>query len=129
MNQTITAPADRAVTVTVYEPRQTPEQDEVVLERFELKAGETREIEVASATAAYRTEPLGARIDPDRDPEPTPAQEPRDGLSPGAQEEIDAGKRRSEELHASEEKRTRAEAGVASHHAEPKRKSAKKPGK
>lgn len=101
----IAAPRNRAVHVTVYEPRQTPEQEEVILDEFDLKAGEVREdYELRSATAAYRTSPLaGADAVDDRADEAEPD---RFANIPDAQDgtpteqtnaEIEAGRQASSE--------------------------------
>ncbi len=54
----ITAPANRASWVQIYEPRQKPEQEEVILEEFALDGGETAFRDPRSATAAFRFLPL-----------------------------------------------------------------------
>jgi len=103
MKQKITAPVNRAVRVEVYEPRQTPEQAEEILETFELKAGEEREIELPSATAAYRTTRLAVDAverDTDDKPEIAPAQEAE--LTTAAQAGIQAGKNRQGEAEKRE---------------------------
>lgn len=48
----------RPALVQVYEPRQKPEQEEVILEEFVLDGGETATREPRSATAAFRFLPL-----------------------------------------------------------------------
>lgn len=82
--------------ITVYEPRQAPEQEEVVLDEFELNPDETREVDVRSATAAYRQEvvPGGVTLET-LNPAPTPDQEPREGISPQTEEELSAGRERA----------------------------------
>jgi hypothetical protein len=54
----ITAPATRASWVQIYEPRQTPDQAEVILEEFAIDGGETEFRDPRSATAAFRFLPL-----------------------------------------------------------------------
>jgi hypothetical protein len=54
----ITAPATRASWVQIYEPRQTPDQEEVILEEFAIDGGETEFRDPRSATAAFRFLPL-----------------------------------------------------------------------
>lgn len=103
----IVAPRRYAVHVVVYEPRQTPEQAEVILDEFDLKAGEAREdYELRSATAAYRVEriedhatirELETEENMKRLDNPfaglTDGQEPGpDGLNPTANAEIEAGR-------------------------------------
>jgi hypothetical protein len=107
----ISAPVDRAVVVQVFEPRQTPEQDEVEIDRFTLGAGETRDYEVRSATAAYRTFPGEVDLDAVRKAaEPKVDQEPIYGdINPGINDEIKAGKDRRQEHEERERKLQRAE--------------------
>ena len=100
MKQEITAPQTRAVEVVVYEPRQSPEQEEVILDRFRLEEGETREVDVASATAGYRFErlarssTLGRQPDYVKNPQDIPkAQEAPEGVSRAVREEMDAGQK------------------------------------
>lgn len=57
MIQNIVAPQDRAVHVTVYEPRQHQDDEEIVHDQFDLGPGEAREYRFPTATAAYRTDP------------------------------------------------------------------------
>lgn len=54
----ITAPATRASWVQIYEPRQTPDQEEVILEQFAIDGGQTVFRDPRSATAAFRFLPL-----------------------------------------------------------------------
>jgi hypothetical protein len=54
----ITAPATRASWVQIYEPRQTPDQEEVILEEFALDGGQTEFRDPRSATAAFRFLPI-----------------------------------------------------------------------
>jgi hypothetical protein len=54
----ITAPAIRASWVQIYEPRQTPDQEEVILEEFAIDGGATEFRDPRSATAAFRFLPL-----------------------------------------------------------------------
>jgi hypothetical protein len=97
--------------VVVFEPRQTPEQDEVVIDEFDLRGGAEVEREYHSATAGYRLEPIPS----DRDPEfvddggeegPTdpnyvpPAQEGT--ITASAQAELDAGQK-AQQLHEERE--------------------------
>ena len=63
----ISAPINRNVRVQVYEPRQTPEQEEVIVDEFELKAGAEEDYVLRSATAAYRFLD-SQRVDPGAEP-------------------------------------------------------------
>lgn len=79
--------------ITVYEPRQTPEQEEVVLDEFELDPTETRDIDLRSATAAFRQTPVpGGVVEAS---EPVPDQEPREGVTPDVRKEMDVGGERA----------------------------------
>lgn len=92
--------------ITVYEPRQTPEQEEVVLDEFELDPAETRDIDLRSATAAFRQEPVpGGVVEA---AEPVPDQEPREGMTPEVRKEMDVGGER-----ASRAEESSAETGEA----------------
>lgn len=96
MLTTIAAPANRAVRCVVFEPRQKPEQEEVILDEFDMLAGETKEYDVRSATAGYRFVDLGPLTPSALNPsEPVPDQEPRYGHTPEVQAEIAAGQERA----------------------------------
>jgi hypothetical protein len=56
---TITGDAREARKVQVFEPRQSPEQNEVILDEFVLGPRGEREMDLRSATAGYRLLPLG----------------------------------------------------------------------
>jgi hypothetical protein len=118
--QPISAPANRAVTVEVYEPSQHQDQERVVLDRFNMYAGEVRDYPVNSATIGYRFLDL---TDPDalaeleerrleNPSEPTPAQEPPGGvhLMPNTEDELGAGEARQEEHEKAEKQRAKEEA-------------------
>lgn len=117
--QPISAPVNRAVTVEVYEPRQHQEQEEVILDRFNLFAGEVVDYPLRSNTAAYRFHDLTDPEELERlerrrrdDPsEPTPSQRPRAGYPPlpDTDAELSAGADRQQELEQAEQKAERAE--------------------
>lgn len=83
--------------ITIYEPRQTPEQEEVVLDEFELNPDETREVDMRSATVGFRQEPVPGGVTLDTlNPAPVPDQEPREGVSPQTDEEMSVGRERAD---------------------------------
>lgn len=100
----LTALAGVMTKVTVYEPRQSPEQPEVVLDELELAPGEVRPYELRSATAAFRLEPSHGPL-PEGFGQPLPDQEPIDGLAPTTGNELAAG---SERLSLAEESRVQS---------------------
>ena len=88
----VTGKADRRVHAILYEPRQTPEQDEVVLDEFDLEPGENRDVELRSATAGFRLVDIPGPVPegfydlpPDQAPGP-------DGVPPRTDEETQAGR-------------------------------------
>lgn len=99
----LTALADVMTKVTIYEPRQSPEQPEVVLDEVELTPGEVRPYELRSATAAFRIEPSHGPL-PEDFGKPLPDQEPFDGLAPTTSDELTAG---GERLSLAEESRVK----------------------
>jgi hypothetical protein len=103
----ITAPADRAVTVVIFEPRQSEDQEVVELKRFDLAAGEEWDEDIRSATAAYRLDPQGLETRPAGYGQPAPDQEPRYGLHPATPSELDAGRERQQEFERAEKERER----------------------
>jgi hypothetical protein len=117
--QPISAPANRAVTVEVFEPSQHQDQPQEVIDRFNMYAGEVRDYPMRSATAGFRfldlTDPKA--LDEleerrrERPSEPTPAQEPPGGvhLMPGTEDELGAGEARQQEHQEAEERRAREE--------------------
>lgn len=115
--QTITAPR-RGATVVVYEPRQSQDQEEVVLDTFELGPNEEREVDYPSATYAYRFEELYSRDEDGEEPPPPPDQEPRD--IPVNEEELQAG-RNAQESHEKRAASAKKAADAAEKRAEGKR--------
>lgn len=79
----------------IFEPRQTPEQPEVVIDEFRLEPGEVRDYELSSATAAYRLEPVKGEL-PEGFGEPLPDQEPIYGRHPDTDAELQAGRERAQ---------------------------------
>lgn len=106
----ITAPANRASMVQVYEPAQSQDQTEVILEEFPIDGGETIYKERRSATAAYRFVPLTeeARLDVEKrrlrleDPRQLTIGQPGFQL-PETADEMDAGAARQQELEEAED--------------------------
>src|SRR5205809_7863783 len=98
MEVLITGKANVPTHVVVFEPRQTPEQEEVVLDEFDLERGENRTVELRSATAGYRLEDRPGPV-PDGFFEPPPDQEPGpDGRQPETEAELAAGSERIADL-------------------------------
>lgn len=64
--QNISAPLGRSAHVVVYEPRQRPTDDEVILDQFDLGPGEVRPYNFTSFTASFRLDdPAMAHSDAD----------------------------------------------------------------
>jgi hypothetical protein len=103
--------------VEIYEPRQTPEQEEVILEQFPMEGGAIETREMRSATAAFRFKPLtteqfdalekdrlkrSARLDADpRSAEALTIGQPGTFM-PGTKDEMRAGSARQDELARAE---------------------------
>lgn len=106
----ITAPVNRPSLVQIYEPAQSQEQVEVILEEFPIDGGETIYKERRSATAAYRflplTEETRAGLEKNRLRLEDPAQltygQPG-FMTPETADEMDAGSARQAELADAEE--------------------------
>src|SRR5215204_4270702 len=106
----ITAPATRASMVQVYEPAQSQDQVEVILEEFPIDGGETIYKERRSATAAYRFVPLTeeARLDVEKrrlrleDPAQLTYGQPGNVL-PETADEMEAGSARQQEFEEAED--------------------------
>jgi hypothetical protein len=106
----ITAPALRPALVQVYEPRQSQEQDEVILEEFPIDGGETIKKEKRSATAAFRflplTEQMRVELEQRRLRRDDPAQLTvgQEGfVTPETEEEMAAGEERQQDFEAAED--------------------------
>lgn len=106
----ITAPANRASMVQLYEPAQAQDQVEVILEEFPIDGGETIYKERRSATAAYRFVPLTeeARLDVEKrrlrleDPAQLTYGQPGNVL-PETADEMEAGSARQQEFEEAED--------------------------
>lgn len=117
----ISAPQDRAVTVIVFEPSQdVTKQGEREIDRFDLAAGEVRELDYGSATAAYRLVPMAPEGSPLGEPPPPPNPDPtppQEGIrTPKTEDEMNTGAERQQEL-ASQEKRVAKMREQAAKHA------------
>lgn len=88
----ITGDAREARRVQVFEPRQSPEQNEVILDEFVLGPRGEREMDLRSATAGYRLMPLRPddEVPDDEDDGFEPDQEGY--VTEGTSQELDAGK-------------------------------------
>ena len=107
----VTAPATRPALVQVFEPAQSQDQTEVVLEEFTLDGGETVEKEYRSATAAFRflplTEQTRLELDHRRKVEEHDSENLTRGqegfVTPETADEMEAGSARQQELEEAEE--------------------------
>jgi hypothetical protein len=107
----ITAPATRPALVQVYEPAQSQDQTEVILEEFTIDGGETVEKEYRSATAAFRflplTEQTRLELDHRRKIEEHDSESLTRGqegfVTPETADEMEAGSARQQELEAAED--------------------------
>jgi len=115
VKQTVSAPITTALHVVHYEPSQTADVPEQIIEEFDLGAGETRIIE-GSATSAIRTSTVAFEA-PDDFEEAPPAQDTPDGerdpdteaeMAAGA-EAVEANEQREEEITAYENAETNPE--------------------
>lgn len=110
MPKTMIPNKDGGATVEIFEPRQHPEQEERVLDRFEMLPHEPpREYDLRSATAGFRYLPLGEetrrRLAEGDNPEAPSVGaggiENPYGILPT--EEIEAGQARQQEIEAQED--------------------------
>ena len=107
----VTAPATRPALVQVFEPAQSQDQTEVILEEFTLDGGETVEKEYRSATAAFRflplTEQTRLELDHRRKVEEHDSESLTRGqkgfVTPETADEMEAGSARQQELEEAEE--------------------------
>jgi len=106
----ITAPASRPCLVQVYEPRQSPEQEEVILEEFPLDGGETARKEHRSATAAFRFLPLTEQVRVELEQKRLRREDPaqltvgqQGWPTPETEEEMAAGEERQQNFEAAED--------------------------
>lgn len=110
-NVDIPAHVDGA-TVEVFEPRQHPAQEEVVLDRFEMLPGEPRkDYPMRSATAGFRYLPLGdetrrriAEKAGENEPVSVGAEGQKNPYGIVPSEEMQAGSERQQEIEAQEKK-------------------------
>jgi hypothetical protein len=98
----------------VFEPRQHPDQEEKILDRFEMLPGAEpiEDYELRSGTAAYRFLPLGEETrqrlaEEEGRPERPEAQKNPYGIEPEA--EMKAGSTRQQELEKQEQRRETAD--------------------
>jgi hypothetical protein len=118
----ITAPANRASMVQIYEPAQSQDQVEVILEEFHIDGGETIFKEKRSATAGFRFLPLTEETRLELEKRRLRLEDPaqltygQEGfMTPDTQEEMAAGEARQQELAEAEDapRESRAKRRVA----------------
>jgi hypothetical protein len=105
----ITAPNNRPYLVQIYEPRQSLEQEEVILEEFPIDGGETVKKEKRSATAAFRFLPLTEQVRAELEKKRLAKDDPlqltvgQEGfVTPETEEEMAAGSERQADFEAAE---------------------------
>jgi hypothetical protein len=106
----ITAPINRPSMVQIFEPAQSQDQTEVILEEFPIDGGETIFKEKRSATAAYRFLPLTeeTRLEVERRrlrlEDPAQLTYGQEGfMSPETEEEMSAGEARQADFEDAED--------------------------
>ncbi len=106
----ITAPVTRPSMVQVYEPAQSQDQVEVILDEFPIDGGETLEKEYRSATAAFRFLPLTEQTRLDLEKRRLRLQDPAQltygqpgNILPETADEMEAGSARQQELEEAED--------------------------